>query len=142
MYKTAKTRTAYNFRNTCHKCFNDIEFLLLGDCKSSAKCGLKINQLYRQVNNFSLNSSLRFETLTLIVVMAVDPVTNAKFITSYAWPKLSSPDHFSKTTKAKLCKSTWSWFDLYSVFSTSPDNVKFLNSCPVFFLLKPLLVAI
>ena len=31
MDKIAKTQTAYNFRNTCHKCFNDIEFPLLGD---------------------------------------------------------------------------------------------------------------
>ncbi len=31
MNKIAKTQTAYNFRNTCHKCFNDIEFPLLGD---------------------------------------------------------------------------------------------------------------
>ena len=31
MEKIAKTQTAYNFRNTCHKCFNDIEFPLLGD---------------------------------------------------------------------------------------------------------------
>jgi hypothetical protein len=26
-----KTRTVYNFRNTCQKCFNDVEFPLLGD---------------------------------------------------------------------------------------------------------------
>jgi len=31
MDKINKTRTAYNFRNICHKCFNDIEFPLLGD---------------------------------------------------------------------------------------------------------------
>ena len=31
MDKIGKTQTAYNFRNTCHKCFNDIEFPLLGD---------------------------------------------------------------------------------------------------------------
>jgi hypothetical protein len=31
MNKIGKTQTAYNFRNTCHKCFNDIEFPLLGD---------------------------------------------------------------------------------------------------------------
>lgn len=26
-----KTKTVYNFKNTCQKCFNDIEFPLLGD---------------------------------------------------------------------------------------------------------------
>jgi hypothetical protein len=31
MNNIAKTQIAYNFRNTCHKCFNDIEFPLLGD---------------------------------------------------------------------------------------------------------------
>lgn len=31
MDKIGKTQTAYNFRNTCHKCFNDIELPLLGD---------------------------------------------------------------------------------------------------------------
>lgn len=31
MDKTIKTRTVYNFKNTCYKCFNDIEYPLLGD---------------------------------------------------------------------------------------------------------------
>lgn len=31
MDKTSKTRTVYNFLNTCHECFNDIEYPLLGD---------------------------------------------------------------------------------------------------------------
>ena len=31
MDRVVKTRTAYNFRNTCLNCFNDIEFPLLGD---------------------------------------------------------------------------------------------------------------
>lgn len=31
MDKTGKTRTVYNFLNTCNKCFNDIEYPLLGD---------------------------------------------------------------------------------------------------------------
>ena len=31
MDKTSKTRTVYNFLNTCYKCFNDIEYPLLGD---------------------------------------------------------------------------------------------------------------
>lgn len=31
MDKIVKTQTIYNFRNTCHNCFNDIEFPLLGD---------------------------------------------------------------------------------------------------------------
>ena len=31
MHKTSKTRTVYNFLNTCYKCFNDIEYPLLGD---------------------------------------------------------------------------------------------------------------
>lgn len=31
MEKISKTQTVYNFRNTCHNCFNDIEIPLLGD---------------------------------------------------------------------------------------------------------------
>ncbi|MHA4847897.1 hypothetical protein ACX0G7_27290, partial [Flavitalea antarctica] len=31
MQKNKKIRTVYNFRNTCQKCFNDVEFPLLGD---------------------------------------------------------------------------------------------------------------
>jgi hypothetical protein len=31
MDKIGKTRTVYNFLNTCYKCFNDIEYPLLGD---------------------------------------------------------------------------------------------------------------
>lgn len=31
MDKKSKTRTVYNFLNTCYKCFNDIEYPLLGD---------------------------------------------------------------------------------------------------------------
>jgi hypothetical protein len=31
MQVTHQTKTVYNFKNTCQKCFNDIEFPLLGD---------------------------------------------------------------------------------------------------------------
>jgi hypothetical protein len=31
MEKAGKTKTVYNFLNTCNKCFNDIEYPLLGD---------------------------------------------------------------------------------------------------------------
>jgi hypothetical protein len=31
MDKVSKTRTVYNFLSTCYKCFNDIEYPLLGD---------------------------------------------------------------------------------------------------------------
>lgn len=31
MNKTGNTRTVYNFLNTCNKCYNDIEYPLLGD---------------------------------------------------------------------------------------------------------------
>jgi hypothetical protein len=31
MQVTNQTRTVYNFKNTCPKCYNDIEFPLLGD---------------------------------------------------------------------------------------------------------------
>lgn len=31
MQVDSKTQTVYNFKNTCHNCFNDIEYPLLGD---------------------------------------------------------------------------------------------------------------
>ena len=31
MDETSKTKTVYNFLNTCYKCFNDIEYPFLGD---------------------------------------------------------------------------------------------------------------
>ena len=134
MDKIGKTQTAYNFRNTCHKCFNDIEFPLLGDFAY----GEMIFQT-KDAKDFYIavlidNKTFDFVTEVLehnkdlknkkadpqkILALIADKVDNKEFTTDYPICPICKSRQRSfgdniRTTKVELGFATWTDFESLS----------------------------
>jgi len=131
MEKIGKTQAAYNFRNTCYKCFNDIEFPLLGDFAY----GQMIFQT-KDAKDFYIavlidNKTFDFIAEVLehhtdfknknadpqkILALIADKVDNKEFTTDYPICPIckvrqrSFGDH-NRTTKIELGFATWTNFE-------------------------------
>lgn len=134
MDKIAKTRTAYNFRNTCHKCFNNIEFPLLGDFAYGemifqTKDGKDfyiavlidnktfdfITEVLQNDKNFKNKNADPQKILALIA----DKVDNKEFATDYPICPICKSRQRSfndniRTTEIKLGFATWTDFESLS----------------------------
>jgi hypothetical protein len=134
MDKKVKTQTAYNFRNTCDKCFNDIEFPLLGDFAY----GEMIFQT-KDAKDFYIailidNKTFDFITEVLkhntdfkskkadpqkILALIADKVDNKEFTTDYpicpiCKSRQRSYGDDNRTTKIELGFATWTDFESLS----------------------------
>ena len=134
MDKIAKTRTAYNFRNTCHSCFNDIEFPLLGDfdygeiifqtkdAKDFYIAVLIDNKTFDFITE-ALEHNKEFKNKKAdpqqILVLIADKVDNKEFTTDYPICPICKSRQRSfgdniRTTKIELSFATWTDFESLS----------------------------
>ena len=131
MDKIGKTQTVYNFKNTCHKCFNDIEFPLLGDfaygemifqtndAKDFYIAVLIDNKIFDFITKF-LEHNKEFKNKKAdpqkILALIADRVENKEFTTDYPiCPTCKSilrifGDNI-RTTKIELSFATWTDFE-------------------------------
>ena len=134
MDKTFKTKTAYNFRNTCHKYFNNIDFPILGDFAY----GEVIFQT-KDANDFYIavlinNNTFDFITDTLkhnkefkdkkadpqkILALLADKIENKEYTTDYPICPIckSRQRNFGdniRTNKIELGVVTWMDFETLS----------------------------
>jgi hypothetical protein len=128
MEKTEKIRTAYNFKNTCHQCFNDIEFPILGDfangemifqtkdAKNFFIAVLIDNKTFDFIVDI-LQHKKEFETkksdLHKILALIADRADNKEFTTDYpiCKSKQLNYDDNIRTTKIELSFATWTDFE-------------------------------
>lgn len=134
MDKIGKTQTAYNFRNTCHNCFNDVEFPLLGDfaygevifqTKDAQDFFIAvlienktfdfIKEILQSNKDFNNKNADPQKILTLIA----DKVDNKEFTVDYPICPIckSRQRSFSdniRTTKVELGFATWTDFERLS----------------------------
>jgi hypothetical protein len=134
MDKTCKTQTAYNFRNTCQKCFNDIEFPLLGDfaygemifqtkdAKDFYIAVLIDNKTFDFIVDFLENNKdfkgRRADPQKILTLIA-DKVDNKEFTTDYPICPICKARQKSfgdniRTTKIELDFATWTEFESLS----------------------------
>lgn len=137
MNKTRKTHTAYNFRNTCNNCFNDIEFPLLGDFAYGEMILQTQDAKDFYVGVLIDNKTLDFITDTLqnntdfkhkkadplkILTLIADKTNNKEFTTDYpicpiCKSKLRGFDDSIRTSQIELGLATWTDFE-----NLSPEN--------------------
>jgi hypothetical protein len=131
MNNVDRTRTAYNFRNTCHKCYNDIEFPLLGDfaygemifqtkdAKDFYIAVLIDNKTFDFVVAI-LKQDKAFQNKKLdpqkILALIADKADNKEFITDFpicpiCKSRLRSFGDGNRTTQIELGLATWTEFE-------------------------------
>ena len=134
MDKIAKTQTAYNFRNTCHKCFNDIEFPLLGDfaygqiifqTKDAQDFYIAVlidNKTFDFIAD-TLKTNKDFKSQTVnpqkILALIADKVDNKEFTTDFPICAICKSRQRSfgdgnRTTQIELGFATWTEFESLS----------------------------
>ncbi len=129
-----KTKTVYNFRNTCYRCFNDIEFPLLGDFAS----GETIFQT-KDAKDFYIAVTINNKTLDFIknivqhnsdfqnskvdpqklLALIADKVDEKEFTTDFPICPICkatqrSFDDNTRTTQIELRFATWTQFESLS----------------------------
>ena len=131
MQETNKRKTAYNFKNTCQKCYNDIEFPLLGDFSYGevifqTKDGQEFyiaelinNKTYHFISEY-LNTdqelkSKRTDPQRILIIVA-DKSTDKEFATEYPiCPNCKSVQIYYtdnvRTSKSELHYATWNHFE-------------------------------
>ena len=134
MEKIGKTQTAYNFRNTCYKCFNDIEFPLLGDfaygemifqtkdAKDFYIAVLIDNKTFdfiTEVLQHNTNFKAKKADPQKILALIADKVDNKEFTTNYPICPICKSRQRSfgdniRTTKIELGFATWTDFESLS----------------------------
>jgi hypothetical protein len=131
MYNVDKTRTTYNFRNTCDKCYNDIEFPLLGDfaygemifqTKDAKEFYIAVlidNKTFDFVVDI-LKQDKAFQNKKLdpqkILALISDKVDNKEFTTDFpicpiCKSRLRSFGDGNRTTQIELGFATWTDFE-------------------------------
>ena len=126
-----KTKTLYNFKNTCDKCFNDIEFPLLGDfaygemifqtkdAKDFYIAVLIDNKTFDFVVNI-LKQDKAFQNKNLdpqkILALIADKVDNKEFTTDFpicliCKSRQQSFGDGNRTTQIELGFATWVDFE-------------------------------
>ena len=132
-----KTRTIYNFRNTCHRCFNDIDIPLLGDfaygeilCQTEDAQDFYIAELLNNPTFDFINSSLtqqedlkrkRVDSQKVLTLLADKP-NDKDFTTDYPICPIcrKRQKHFNdniRTTERQVGFVTWTDFE-----SLTQDN--------------------
>ena len=134
MDKPTKTQATYNFRNTCHKCFNDIEFPLLGDfaygetifqTKDAKDFYIAIlinNQTFDFITEV-VQHNKEFKNIKAdpqkILALVADKIDNKEFTTDYpicpiCKSRQKSFNDNTRTTKIDLGLVTWTDFESLS----------------------------
>jgi len=134
MDRMVNARTAYNFRNTCHKCFNDIEFPILGDfaygemifqtkdAKDFYIAVLIDNKTFEFITDVLQNNNdfkCKKADPRKILALIADKVDNKEFTTDYPICPICKSRQKSfgdniRTTKIELGFATWTDFESLS----------------------------
>ncbi len=135
-----KTQTVYNFKNTCHNCFNDIEYPLLSDfsygelifqTKDGQDFGIAvlIDNITFEFVVQTLKKDKELERKKVdpqkILTLVADKLNNKEFTTDYPICPICKKRqrHFNdnvRTTKRELNFVTWHDFENL----TSDDKIK------------------
>lgn len=135
MNKTGNTRTVYNFLNTCNKCYNDIEYPLLGDFSYGEVIfqttdgqdfflvELIVNKTFDFICSFLKSKEgqkISKADPHKILALLADKVKGKDLATDYPICPIckSRHKHFNdntRTTQRQISFATWTYFESLSV---------------------------